>query len=151
MLTSVLPHATPPARNSSQPASISSSKFKSMTVIDQIRQSLRPDGRLAAFIGLWLGSSIPAMTFGLVHFVLPYYAAWRMTNWVIAVCGLVYSAPKVYRWGVSAWGSKIEALGMVVMLEGIMTFVPGLVLPSCALIEIVFVNAVYSACRFQIR
>ena len=53
--------------------------------------------------------------------------------------------------GASAWGSKIEALGMVLLLEGIMTFVPGLVLPSAALVEILFINAVYSACRLQIR
>lgn len=151
MAITTLNIATPPAQNANQPASISSVKLAKMTVVEQIRQAFRPDGRLAAFIGLWLGSSIPAMTFGLVHFVLPHYPERWILNWGIAVCGLAYSAPKVYRWGVSAWGSKIEAAGMVLMLEGIMTFVPGLILPSCALIEIVFINAVYSACRFQVR
>jgi hypothetical protein len=149
--TTTLNNSTPPAKNSNQPASISSAKFVKMTVVEQIRQAIRTDGRLAAFIGLWLGSSIPAMTFGLVHFVLPHYPELRILNWSIAVGGLLYSAPKVYHWGVSAWGSKIEAAGMVLILEGIMTFVPGLVLPSCALIEVVFINAVYSACRLQIR
>jgi hypothetical protein len=122
-----------------------------MTVIEQILQAFRPDGRLAAFIGLWLGSYVPAMTFGLVHFVMPHYPELRMSNWIFAVGGLVYSSRKVYRWGVSAWGSRIEAAGMVLLLEGTMTFVPGLWLPSTALVEIVFINAVYSACRLQIR
>lgn len=151
MPTTTLNNSTPPSQNPNQPASISSAKLAKMTVVDQIRQAFRPDGRLAAFLGLWLGSSIPAMTFGLVHFVMPHYPELRISNWCFAVGGLVYSSRKVYRWGVSAWGSRLEAAGMVLLLEGIMTFVPGLWLPSCALIEIVFINAVFSACRFQIR
>lgn len=151
-MSTTVPHiVTPPNLNSNGPVTISARQFAQLTVVQQIRQAFLRNGRLAAFIGLWLGSSIPAMTFGLVHFILPYYPEWRIVDWVIAVGGLVYSAPKVYRWGASAWGSKVEAAGMVLLLEGIMTFVPGLVLPSIALVEIVFVNAVYSACRLQIR
>lgn len=151
MSTTVPPTATPPTVKPKVPTTISAKQFAQLTVVQQIRQAFLRNGRLAAFIGLWLGSSIPAMTFGLVHFVLPHYPEWRIVNWIIAVGGLVYSAPKVYRWGASAWGSKIEAVGMVLLLEGIMTFVPGLALPSIALAEIVFINAVYSACRLQIR
>jgi hypothetical protein len=91
------------------------------------------------------------MTFGLVHFVIPHYPEKKVVLWVIAAGGLIYSAPKVFLWGVSAWGSILEAAGMVLILEGIMTFVPGLWLPLVALLVVVFINAVYSACRLQIR
>jgi hypothetical protein len=91
------------------------------------------------------------MTFGLVHFVLPQHPEMRIVLWGIALGGLVFSAPKVYRWGASAWGRKFEAVGMVLLLEGIMTFVPGLWLPSIALLQIVFINGVSSACSLQIR
>lgn len=140
-----------PTRKSKRPASITPAKFAQLTVVEQVRQAFRRDGRLAAVIGLLLGSSFPAMTFGLIHFILPQHPEKWILLWVIAVGGLVYSAPKVYRWGVSAWGSKFEAAGMVLLLEGIMTFVPGLWLPSIALLWIVFINGVYSACRLQIR
>ena len=149
--TTTLNLATPSTRHSKRPASISAEKFAQLTVVEQVRQAFQPGGRLAAVIGLLLGSSIPAMTFCLVHFVLPHYPDDRIVLWVIAVGGLAYSAPKVFRWGVSAWGSTFEAAGMVLLLEGIMTFVPGVWLPMIALLVVVFINGVYSACRLQIR
>jgi hypothetical protein len=124
--TTTLNLATPPTRYSKRPASISAEQFSRLTVVEQVRQAFRPGGRLAAAVGLLLGSSIPAMTFGLVHFVLPHYPDNWVVLWGIAAGGLAYSAPKVFRWGVSAWGSTFEAAGMVLILEGIMTFVPGL-------------------------
>ena len=151
MSTPVLNVAATPTGDVKKPASITQKQFAALTAIEQIRQAFQPDGRLAAFIGLWLGSSLPVMTFGLVHFVLPYYPEKMILNWGIALGGLVYSAPKVYRWGVLAWGRKLEAAGMVLLLEGIMTFIPGLLLPTAALIQIVFINGVYSACSLQIR
>lgn len=151
MSTTTLNLARPSTRHPKRTASISAEKFAQLTVVEQVRQAFQPDGRLAALIGLLLGSSIPAMTFGLVHFVLPHHADNRIVLWVIAAGGLAYSAPKVFRWGVSAWGSTFEAAGMVLILEGIMTFVPGLWLPSIALLVVVFINGVYSACRLQIR
>jgi hypothetical protein len=70
-----------------------------LTVVEQVRQAFQPAGRLAAVIGLLLGSSMPAMTFGLVHFVLPRHPDNQIVLWGIAVGGLAYSAPKVFRWG----------------------------------------------------
>ena len=151
MSTTTLSIATPPTRQSKRSGSISPEKFAQLTVVEQVRQAFLPAGRLAAVIGLLLGSSIPAMTFGLVHFVLPRYSDNKIVLWVIALGGLAYSAPKVFRWGVSAWGSKFEAAGMVLILEGMMTFVPGLWLPLIALLVVIFINGVYSACRLQIR
>lgn len=143
--------ATPSTLQPRRPASISAEMFSQLTVVEQVRQAFQPAGRLAAVIGLFLGSSTPAMTFGLVHFVLPRYPDDRIVLWVIAIGGLSSSAPKVFRWGLSAWGTTFEAAGMVILLEGIMTFVPGLWLPLIALLVVVFINGLYSACRPPIR
>ena len=89
MSTTVPPIVTPPTLNSNGPVTISARQFAQLTVVQQIRQAFLRNGRLAAFIGLWLGSSIPAMTFVLVHFVLPHYPKLRMSNWGFAVSGLV--------------------------------------------------------------
>jgi hypothetical protein len=104
-----------------------------------------------AFCGGSGSVSAPVFTFSVVHFVLPHHSERFLILWAISVGGLLFSAPKVYKWGVSAWGSKIEVLGAVMFLEGVMTFVPGIYLPMAALALLVFVNSTYSACRLQIR
>jgi hypothetical protein len=105
---------------------ISAEQFAQLTVVEQERQAFRPGGRLATVITLLLGSSIPTMTFGLVHFVLPLYPDNRIVLWGIAVGGLAYSAPKVLRWGVSAWGRTFEAAGMVLPTRRNHDVCPGL-------------------------
>jgi hypothetical protein len=126
-------------------------QFERLTVVQQIRHAFKPGGRTAAWVGLLLGGSAPGFTFGVVHFVLPMHPECSIILWAIAAGGLLFSAPKVYKWGLSAWGSKVEAFGAVVFLEGVMTFVPSLYLPLAALAILVFVNAVYSACKLHIR
>jgi hypothetical protein len=126
-------------------------QFERLTVVQQVKHAFKPGGRVAAWIGLLIGGCAPIFTFGVVHFVLPHHPERFIILWTIAIGGLLFSAPKVFKWGLSAWGSKIEALGAVVFLEGVMTFVPSLYLPTAALAILVFINAVYSACRLQIR
>jgi len=132
-------------------ATMTGEQFERLTVVQQVRHAFRPGSRIAAWIGLVMGGCAPMFTFGVVHFVLPHHPERSIILWVIAVGGLLFSAPKVYRWGLSAWGSKVEAVGAVMFLEGVMTFVPSFYLPMAALTILIFVNGTYSACRLQIR
>lgn len=162
MATTSLNLVTPPkklvkkrsSRSKSAPyrtATMTAEQFERLTVVQQVKHAFKPGGRIAAWIGLLMGGCAPMFTFGVVHFVIPHHPERSITLWAIAVGGLLFSAPKVYKWGLSAWGSKVEALGAVVFLEGILTSVPSLYLPLAALAILVFVNAVYSACKLQIR
>ena len=65
--------------------------------------------------------------------------------------GLVCSAPKVYKWFSAAFGSRFEAAGAVICLEAVMTFSPVVSLSAAALAVLVFVNAIYCACRLQVH
>lgn len=132
-------------------ATMTSEQFERLTVVQQVRHAFKPGGRLAAFIGLLMGGCAPIFTFGVVHLVLPFHPERAYILCAIAAGGLLFSAPKVYKWGLSAWGSKVEALGAVMFLEGVMTFVPSFYLPMAALAILIFVNGTYSACRLQIR
>jgi hypothetical protein len=140
-----------PKSASYRTASMTEEQFERLTVVQQVKHAFRPGSRIAAWIGLVMGGCAPIFTFGVVHFVLPHHPERSIILWVIAVGGLLFSAPKVYRWGLSAWGSKVEAVGTVMFLEGVMTFVPSFYLPMAALTTIIFVNGTYSACRLQIR
>jgi hypothetical protein len=126
-------------------------QFDRLTVVQQVKHAFKPGGRIAAWIGLLMGGCAPMFTFGVVHFVLPLHPERTYILWTIAGGGLLFSAPKVAKWAKSAWGSNVEAFGAVVFLEGVMTFVPGLYLPVAALAILVFINAIYSACRLQIH
>ena len=140
-----------PLKKSSKKAGISAEQFERLTVVEQVIHAFKPGGRIAALIGLVMGGCAPAFTFGVVHFSLPFHRELRIILWIIVGGGLLFSAPKVFKWFLSAMGSKPEALGAVMFLEGIMTFVPGVYLPAAALAVLVFINAIYSACRLQIR
>lgn len=132
-------------------ATMTAEQFDGLTVVQQVKHAFKPGGQIAAWIGLLMGGCAPIFTFVVVHFVIPLHPERTYLLWAIAAGGLLFSAPKVYKWGLSAWGSKVEALGAVMFLEGVMTLVPSVYLPMAALVILVFVNAIYSACRLQIR
>jgi len=151
---------TPPAKYSKGTAGISSEKFERLTVVQQVIHAFKPAGRVAAFIGLLTGGCIPAFTFCVAHFVLPFYrdlnvTLWgmveRTTMWGMVVGGLACSAPKVYKWFLAAFGSRLEAVGAMLCLESVMTFAPVVYLSTAALAMLVFINAIYCACRLQVR
>ncbi len=150
----------PPKKPSKGIAGISTAKFERFTVVEQLIYAIRPGGRIAAFIGLLTGGCIPALTFCVVHLVLPFYREFSFTPWgtVVEVAmwgvvggGLACSSPKVYKWFLAAFGSRFEAVGAMVCLECVMTFAPVIYLSAAALSVLVFVNGIYCACSLQIR
>lgn len=151
---------TLPRNYSKASASISAKKFERLTVVEQVIQAFSPGHRIAACIGALTGGCIPALTFCVAHLVLPYYRGlsstlWGMlveiTMWGMVGGGLICSAPKVYKWFSAAFGSQFEAAGAVICLEAVMTFAPVVYLSAAALAVLVFVNAIYCACRLQVR
>ena len=117
----------------------------------------KPGGRIAAFLGLLTGGCIPAITFFVAHQVLPLYHELSFTYlgmlgglmWVVVLGGQACSAPKVYKWFLAAYGSRVEAAGAMICLELVMTFVPYVRLSEVALAVLVFVNGVYCAGSLQ--
>jgi len=159
-VSTILNLHTLPNNNSKATANISAKKFERLTVVEQVLQAFNPGGRIAACIGALTGGCIPALTFSVVHLVLPFYrelgsTLWGMvvgiTMWAMVGGGLVCSAPKVYKWFSAAFGSRFEAAGAVICLEAVMTFAPVVSLSAAALAVLVFVNAIYCACRLQVR
>lgn len=159
MLTTMNLHTLPNSAAKGS-AGLSARKFDQLTVVEQVIYAVKPGGRIAACIGLLTGGWIPALTFCVVHFVLPFYLELGSTlwgklvgiaAWVMVGGGLACSAPKVYKWFLSAYGSKFQAVGAVVCLECAMTFVPIVSLSAAALFVLVFVNGAYCACSLQVR
>ena len=156
-------------RSSSNTPSVTLSyeQFQRLTVVAQVRRAFAPGARLAAFIGLILGGFVPVSVFGLVHFAIVVQpTVWQtltQINAILVAGGLAYSVKTVFSWGKAAFGDTFKATGFVVLLEGILTFaqlpagapqiafyiVHGLSIG--ALIILIFINAVASACTLQVR
>jgi hypothetical protein len=148
---------TPTTSHAKGIASSSSRKSKRLTAVQQVIQMFKSGGRIAACLGLLTGGCIPAFTFCIAHRVLPFYRDLSSTffgmlgiaMWAMVLGGQACSAPKVYKWFLAAYGSKVEAVGAVVCLELVMTFAPDVHLAAVALAVLVFVNGVYCAGSLQ--
>lgn len=124
---------------------------RDLGITDQVRLTFQKQNRVPAVVGVVLGSIPPVSAFSFAHFGLD-VATWRA--WVAAcfvLACLAFSAPKVFRWSVAAFRSRVEALGFVVLLEGAMTLAdhrtPMLaVISYVCLAVLVFINAVVTAC-----
>jgi len=150
-MSTVLNLDTPQKKPSRKSGSMSAEQFDRLTEVEKVIHSVKPGGRVAALIGLVTGGCAPVFTFGVVHFAIPSHRELNTILWIIAGGGLLFSAPKVFKWFSSAMGSKPEALGAVVFLEGVMTFAPEIYLPGAALAVLVFINAVYCICQLQVK
>ena len=108
---------TPLKKSSKKAGSMSAEQLERLTVVEQVKHAFKPGGRIAALIGLIMGGCAPAFTFGVVHFALPFHRELSIILWLIVGGGPLFSAPKVFKWFLSAMGSKLEALGAVMFLE----------------------------------
>ena len=149
--TSVPP--TPPTNHSKGTVGSTAKKPRQLTTVQLVIRMFKPGGRIAAFLGMLTGGCIPALTFCVAHRVLPDYRGFSFTflgmsgpsMWAVVLGGQACSAPKVYKWFLAAYRSKVEAVGAVFCLELVMTFVPDVHLSAVALAILVLVNGVYCA------
>ena len=130
-----------------QPVTISAEQFGKMTVIQQLRRAFARGARLAAVVGFSVGSLFPVLSFVLIH----HEVSEHPISWVFVVGALIMSFSSVYNWFTAAYSSKVKGFGCALALEGVMTFCHIFWLSIICLSVLVFVNAVSSACAFQIR
>jgi len=120
-------------------------------ITDQVRLSFQRQNRIPAIVGAVLGAIPPVSAFCFSHFGLD-LGSWRGRVAVVFVLAcLAFSAPKVYRWSLVAFRSRVEALGFAVLLEGAMTLadhrtaVLAAVSYAC-LVTLVVINSIVTAC-----
>lgn len=114
------------------------------SVVGQVRLALRPENRLASFLGAVLGGFVPLSTYVLSHSELP--QQWYSdTRTAIVAGGLLYSAKTVLQWGKLAFGDRWKALGFVVLTEGVMVLSHTYWLSGAALAVLMGINAVATA------
>lgn len=120
---------------------------------DQIREALAARSRLAMAVASVFGGGVPYAAHRIAHVGLGglWGADWGAPrSWVYAallIGCLLYSAPKVYRWALLALGHRHEALGFVVLTEGIMTLYHESGLAVGALVVLVAINALATGVR----
>lgn len=114
------------------------------SVVGQVRSAIRPENRLASFLGGVLGGFVPVATYVLSHAELP-QRWWIDPRAYIVAGGLLYSAKTVLRWGQLAFGDRWKAIGFVVLTEGVMVLSHTQALSLTALAVLVGINATATA------
>jgi len=131
--------------------------------VADVRAAFTWERGLELFIGLLWGGFVPVASFFAIHEALPqlYQAASSSAGWlawahflgVVAVTlgGLLKSSPVVYGAAKEAFGNWAEALGFVLIFEGVMALVPIPWLQAAALVGLVGVNVIGTATRLAQR
>lgn len=132
--------------------------------VADVRAALTRERGLELFIGLLWGGFVPVASFYSIHEALPQlwagasapgagWLAWAHFLSVVAVVvgGLLKSSPVVYGAAKEAFGNWAEALGFVLIFEGVMALVPIPWLQSAALTGLVGVNVIGTATRLAQR
>ncbi len=114
------------------------------SVVGQVRAALKPENRLASFLGAILGGFVPTATFVLSHCELT-QQWWTDPRSAIVAGGLLYSAKTVLRWGQLAFGDRWKALGFVILTEGVMVLSHTEALALTALAVLAMINATATA------
>lgn len=123
---------------------------RSLGVVGQVRLALRPQNRLATFLGGMLGGAVPVASWQLSRAeVDPSQPLWgQVPAWLVAA-GLLFSATTVYGWGRQAFGSGVKAAGFCALLEGVLVASRSSWLAAAALAYLIAVNAVATGTRLS--
>jgi hypothetical protein len=113
---------------------------RNVGVVEQVRIALRPEFRLATFVGVLLGAIVPLVTFAVAHSELDPWCADPL--WLLVLGGLLFSARTVYVWGCLALGSPVKAAGFTVLIEGAMVLSSQEWLSITALVYLCGINAI---------
>lgn len=133
----------------------SQEKYMQLGITDQVRLAFQRQNRIPALVGTVLGSIPPVSAFCFSHFGLD-LDSWRGRLAVVFVLAcLSFSAPKVYRWSLAAFRSRLEAGGFAVLLEGAMTLADHrtlvlAVVSYVCLATLVGINAIVTACSIAL-
>jgi VIT1/CCC1 family predicted Fe2+/Mn2+ transporter len=112
-------------------------------IVDRVKQSMKPNNRVAMTLGAIIGGFIPLATYCTAHLeVVPTAPLWEQVPTLMVLGGLIYSALTVFSWAKVAFKHPAKALGFVILLEGTMTFSHLLALSLGALAILIGINAV---------
>lgn len=95
-------------------------QIENIALADQVRMAAQKQNRIAAVIGSWLAKLAPVGSFAIAHFApLNFTSARGLFFWALLASCLAFSAPKVFKWARSTFGSVVEAVGFVGLTEGL--------------------------------
>ncbi len=114
--------------------------------IAQIKESVKPRNRLAAFTGVMLGGFVPLASYWIAHHEVVGAGYWMPVMVTLVFGGLIYSAKTVYQWARVAFDCPWKAVGFVVLLEGTMIFSNTMWLGVTALSLLIGMNAIATGC-----
>lgn len=125
---------------------------RQLGVIAQIKRAFKRGNRLAASVGLLLGGFIPLAVYVTAHQETSgLTGTWQEVarTWILVVCGLAYSGKSVFEWARLAFASVVKALGFVVLVEGISVTSSVHWLGIAALVYLIGINSVSTACKLS--
>lgn len=120
-----------------------------LDVVGQIRLAFARGNRLAALVGVMLGGFVPVAVYVVWHRESGNFAGHERA-WVLAAGGLLYSATTVFEWARMAFGSRVKAVGFVVLLEGVMVTNSTYWLALVAFGYLVAINGMATACTLSL-
>lgn len=85
--------------------------IKKHSILEQIAQV--KENPMAAAFGFAYAGALPYASHTIAHT----YAQRNPLFWILVAGGLLTSAPKVYRWMLKMFGTRIEAIGFIVLVE----------------------------------
>lgn len=120
--------------------------------VDQVRVAFRRKNRLAAAMGALLGGIIPLASHVVAHGEIDKDGSlFTQLGTYFVLAALLYSAKTVYQWGKVAFRDGTKAFGFVVLMEGIMVASRTGWLSVAALVYLMVINAVATACTLALR
>ncbi|WNM70251.1 hypothetical protein [Myxococcus phage Mx1] len=141
---------------------------KVMSVVDQLRMAWQPQNRAALLAGIPFGGLIPVAVFFVGHFEvdpnvvldseLAILVRLKMAALILGVVGgLVVSAKTVYKWALGGFidaetgkSDAQKALGLVILLETLMTLTSLMPLAVVMLTFLVVINSLAAGCGFAL-
>lgn len=115
-------------------------------ILEQWRQARQHP--IAAVLGGLLGGFVPLAVYKTTHGDLHVHS-WRELGQplvLIVAAGLLFSVRTVWHWGRSAFGETLKSTCLVITIEGMMVLSPTSWLASLALLYLVVINAIATAC-----
>ncbi len=123
-----------------------------LSIVDQVKEAMKPKARLATFLGFLLGGFVPSASYIVAHHELDHTKPlYFQPGLLLVLGGLLYSAKTVYEWGVNAFSNKMKALGFVVLLEGVMILSSTPAIAVAALIYLAMINGIATGCNLSLK
>lgn len=105
------------------------------TILDQVRGYAK--NPIASALGATLGAIIPLVTYHVTHYQAP-ANPWL---YILVAAGLLYSAPKVYDWARTLFGTPIAGVAFTIIMEMAMVVTDAPVTKYAGLVVLVVINA----------